>query len=54
MLFQDRLEIINPGPLPRGLTVEDLYRAHDSIPRNRLIARAMSWTSYVEKSGSWS
>ena len=52
MLFRDRLEIINPGPLPKGLTVEDLYRTHDSIPRNSLIARAMSWTSYVEKSGS--
>ena len=52
MLFRDRLEIINPGPLPRGITVEDLYRTHDSIPRNSLIARAMSWTSYVEKSGS--
>ena len=37
---------------PRGITVEDLYRTHDSIPRNSLIARAMSWTSYVEKSGS--
>ena len=35
-----------------GITVEDLYRTHDSIPRNGLIARAMSWTSYVEKSGS--
>ncbi len=34
------------------MTVEDLYRTHDSIPRNSLIARAMSWTSYVEKSGS--
>ena len=52
MLFRDRLEIINPGPLPKGMTVEDLYRTHDSIPRNSLIARAMSWTSYVEKSGS--
>ena len=52
MLFRDRLEIINPGPLPRGITVDDLYRTHDSIPRNSLIARAMSWTSYVEKSGS--
>ena len=52
MLFRDRLEIINPGSLPRGITVEDLYRTHDSIPRNSLIARAMSWTSYVEKSGS--
>ena len=35
-----------------GNTVEDLYGTHDSIPRNSLIARAMSWTSYVEKSGS--
>ena len=52
MLFRDRLEIINPGPLPRGITVDDLYHTHDSIPRNSLIARAMSWMSYVEKSGS--
>ena len=51
MLFRDRLEIINPGALPKGMTVEDLYGTHDSIPRNSLIARAMSWTSYVEKSG---
>ena len=27
-------------------------KAHDSKPRNGIIARAMSWTSYVEKSGS--
>ena len=52
MLFRDRLEIINPGPLPQGISVKDLYRTHDSVPRNSLIARAMSWTSYVEKSGS--
>ena len=52
MLFRDRLEIINPGPLPHGISVEGLYRTHDSVPRNSLIARAMSWTSYVEKSGS--
>ena len=52
MLFRDRLEIINPGPLPQGISVEDLYRTHDSVPRNSQIARAMSWTSYVEKSGS--
>ena len=52
MLFRNRLEIINPGPLPQGISVEDLYRTHDSVPRNSLIARAMSWTSYVEKSGS--
>lgn len=27
-------------------------KAHDSKPRNEIIARAMSWTNYVEKSGS--
>ena len=52
MLFRDRLEIINPGSLPKGTTKEDLYRVHDSNPRNEVIALAMSWTSYVEKSGS--
>ena len=52
MLFRDRLEIINPGTLPKGTTREDLYRQHDSNPRNEVIAQAMSWTSYVEKSGN--
>lgn len=52
MLFRDRLEIINPGTLPKGTTKEDLYRPHDSNPRNEIIAQAMSWTSYVEKSGN--
>ena len=28
------------------------YRVHDSNPRNEVIALAMSWTIYVEKSGS--
>lgn len=51
-LRRDRLEIINPGTLPKGTTREDLYRPHDSNPRNEIIAQAMSWTSYVEKSGN--
>ena len=52
MLFRDRLEVINPGSLPKGTTVRDLLISHDSNPRNHVIARAMSWTNYVEKSGS--
>ena len=52
MLFRDRLEVINPGCLPKGTTVDDLLISHDSNPRNHVIARAMSWTNYVEKSGS--
>lgn len=43
---------INPGSLPKGTTVDDLLISHDSNPRNHVIARAMSWTNYVEKSGS--
>ena len=52
MLFRDRLEVINPGSLPKGTTVRDLLISHDSNPRNHVIARALSWTNYVEKSGS--
>lgn len=52
MLFRDRLEVINPGSLPKGTTVRDLLISHDSNPRNHVIARAMSWTNYLEKSGS--
>jgi len=52
MVFRDRVEIINPGSLPKGWTVEKLLKTHDSKPRNEVIAKAMSWTSYVERSGS--
>lgn len=41
-----------PHPIIKGTMWRRFYRTHDSIPRNSLIARAMSWTSYVEKSGS--
>ncbi len=37
-IFDDRLEIWNPGLLPPPLTVEKLKGKHDSIPRNPLIA----------------
>ena len=51
MLFRDRLEVLNPGSLPKGTVLEDLYRIHESNPRNEVIAEAMSWTDYVERSG---
>lgn len=52
MLFADRLEIWNPGELPAALTVEQLSRAHASIPRNPLIAEPMFLAHYAEKAGS--
>ncbi|PIY43999.1 MAG: hypothetical protein COZ06_21550 [Armatimonadetes bacterium CG_4_10_14_3_um_filter_66_18] len=37
-IFDDSLQVWNPGGLPPGLTVGDLRGVHLSIPRNKLIA----------------
>lgn len=52
MLFSDRLEIINPGTLPKGWTADKLLRTHDSKARNLALAQALNWAGYVEKSGN--
>jgi ATP-dependent DNA helicase RecG len=51
-IFDDRLEIWNPGSLPPGLTVEDLKKSHESKPRNKLIARAFFLIKYIEQFGT--
>ncbi|NLH50762.1 MAG: DUF4062 domain-containing protein [Myxococcales bacterium] len=52
MLFTDRLEVWNPGELPRTLTPERLREPHASIPRNPLIADPLFLTHYIEKAGT--
>ena len=52
MLFPDRLEIWNPGSLPRGWTVEMLLRPHTSLPPNELMAMPMYLKGYIEKMGT--
>ena len=52
MVFGDRVEIINPGTLPKGWTVDMLTRTHHSEPRNECIAKALNWAGYVERSGN--
>ena len=52
MLFPDRLEILNPGKLPVGLTIEELYAAHRSIPANPLIADTLYFYGTIEKMGT--
>ncbi|MBI5956013.1 MAG: putative DNA binding domain-containing protein, partial [Chloroflexi bacterium] len=37
-IFDDRIEVRNPGGLPPELTIDDLKRPHNSIPQNPLIA----------------
>jgi ATP-dependent DNA helicase RecG len=51
-IFDDRLEVWSPGLLPEGLTIADLYRAHNSRPRNHRIARAFFLIRYIERWGT--
>ncbi len=48
-LYDDHLEIWNPGNLPPGLTSEALFHKHDSIPRNRRIADAFFYSGLIER-----
>ncbi len=51
-IFDDRLEVWNPGLLPPPLTLEKLKGKHDSFPRNPLIAKAFFWIKFAEDVGS--
>ncbi len=51
-IYDDRLEIWNPGLLPPSLTLEKLKGDHDSIPRNPLIFKAFFWIKFSEEIGS--
>jgi ATP-dependent DNA helicase RecG len=51
-IFDDRLEVWNPGSLPPELTIDDLKRPHKSIPRNPLIANVLFFIKYIERWGT--
>jgi ATP-dependent DNA helicase RecG len=51
-IFDDRLEVWNPGDLPEGMTVDDLRRPHESKPRNKLIANVFFPIKYIEQFGT--
>jgi ATP-dependent DNA helicase RecG len=51
-IFDNRLEIWNPGSLPGNLTVELLRGDHQSRPRNELIARCFYLIKYIEQWGT--
>jgi ATP-dependent DNA helicase RecG len=50
-IFQDRLEIENPGLLPFGLTVEEISKGVSKL-RNRVIGRVLNELKLVEQWGS--
>jgi len=51
-IFEDKIEISNPGKLPDGWTTENLKVPHDSRPYNPLIARIFFLLKYIEELGS--
>ena len=52
-IYDDRMQISNPGGLPDGLTVEDLYQSpHDTLPRNPILAQICYYADLVEHWGS--
>ena len=51
-IFDNRLEIWNPGTLPEGITIDSLKGDHRSRPRNELIARCFYLIKYIEQWGT--
>jgi len=51
-IFDDRMEIWNPGRLPKGWGVEKLKAEHESEPFNPSIARQFFRIKYIEDVGS--
>ena len=51
-IYDDRVEVWNPGGLPPELTVDSLKGPHKSIPRNPLIANALYFIKYIERWGT--
>lgn len=50
-IYDDRINIISPGALPNGLTLEDLHQGRSEI-RNRVVARVFKALGLVEQWGS--
>jgi ATP-dependent DNA helicase RecG len=51
-IYDDRLEVWNPGRLPPDLTIEALYRQHASHPRNPRLAHALHRARLIEHWGT--
>ena len=50
-IFDDRLEVENPGLLPFGLTIEDLHHGISKL-RNRVLGRVFYLLGLIEQWGS--
>ena len=48
-IFEDRIEVFNPGNLPPGVTIENIKDAQ--VSRNRIIAARLNEMDYLEEYG---
>lgn len=51
-IYDDRIEISNPGVLPRQLTPDTIKTVHESYPYNELVAKALYHSTYLESWGT--
>lgn len=51
-IYDDRIEIENPGMFPPQITLANIKESHGSYPYNPLIAEVLYKTSYLESWGS--
>lgn len=51
-IFDDRIEIWGCGSLPGELTIDDLKVKHNSVPRNKLIAKCFFDIKFIENWGT--
>jgi ATP-dependent DNA helicase RecG len=51
-IFDDKLIVWSPGGLPFGITIEDLYKPHPSVLRNKGIAGIFYDMGWIEQWGS--
>ena len=50
-IYDDRIEVWNPGELLPPLQLDDLKREHKSIPRNKFLADKLFLIKYIEEWG---
>ena len=51
-VYDDRVEIANPGILPPKITPENIKESHESFPYNRNMAQALYRSTFLENWGS--
>lgn len=50
-VYNDHIELWNPGALPEGYTIKDILKGHASIPRNSNLASVFYKAGFIENWG---